>query len=169
MHQCARNRGLGALALAEAFGLAVENIVHVQRAGQQVRALCDLAARQAMQLAEVGDVLACGQALVDAACVRQHPECAAHRHRVAGGIHAIDRDAALVGRHQRVEHAQGGGLAGAIGAEQPGDLAVGSAEADPVDGFHQTGLGLERLMQGIDDNHASASVAWSMRLMVPIR
>ncbi len=43
------------------------------------------------------------------------------------------------GRHQRVEHAQRGGLAGAVRAEQAGDLPVRRSEAHAVDGLHPAG------------------------------
>ena len=44
-----------------------------------------------MQLREVGDVLARGQSLVQAARIGQHTEPAAHRERVARCIDAIDQ------------------------------------------------------------------------------
>jgi hypothetical protein len=111
-----------------------------------------------VQLAEVGDVLACGQALVDAARVGQHAERTAHRGRVACSIDAVDQHLAGVGFHQRVEHAQGRGLAGAVGAEQSGDLAVVCGEVDAVHGLDDAGLGLERLVQVAGDDHAELRV-----------
>jgi hypothetical protein len=64
---------------------------------QHLDAFADALGRQAMQLAEVGDVLARGQALVDATRIGQHAQVATHLHRIARGIDAIDADAALVG------------------------------------------------------------------------
>ena len=52
---------------------------------------------------------------------------------------------AAVGLHQRVEHAQGGGLAGAVGAEQAGDLAVARVEAHAVHGLDRTVLAVKDL------------------------
>jgi len=39
-----------------------------------------------------------------------------------------------VGRQDSRQHPQGGGLAGAVGTEQPDNLARRDGKADPVDG-----------------------------------
>src|SRR4249919_1065959 len=49
---------------------------------------------------------------------------------------AIDQHAPAFRMHQRVEHAQRGGLAGAVGAKQAGDFPVARLEADVVDRDH---------------------------------
>ncbi|KAG1255890.1 hypothetical protein G6F68_010044 [Rhizopus microsporus] len=120
---------------------------------QHFDAFADALRGQAVQLAEVGDVLARGQALVDAARIGQHAKMAPHFHRVAGGVDAVDADAALVGCHQRVQHAHGGGLAGAIGAEQAGDLAIGGTETDVGHRLDAAGAGVEGLVQVVGDDH----------------
>jgi hypothetical protein len=102
---------------------------------------------EALQPAEVGDVLARGQPLVDAPRVGQHAQAAARGGGVGRQVELVDPHRASLGRHQRVEHAQGGGLACAVGPEQPGDLSIAGLEADPVDRGHLPGLGLERLVQ----------------------
>ena len=155
MHQRARDRGLGALALREAIGLPVEDVAQVQCMGQHLDAFADHLRGQAVQFAEVGDVLACGQALVDATRIGQHAEVAAHFHRVARSVDAIDGDAALVGGHQRVEHAHGGGLAGAVGAKQAGDAAILGAEADVGHRLDAPAAGVEGLVQVVGDDHGS--------------
>ena len=89
------------------------------------RAIAPAACRAARRSS---DVLARGQALVDAARVGQHAERAARAlpaSRAASMPSTSTRP--LSGLHQRVEHAQRGGLAGAVGAEQAGDLAVARA------------------------------------------
>jgi hypothetical protein len=86
------------------------------------------------------------EALVHAARIRQHPQSAPHCFGILGDVDAIHAHAAAVGCHQRVEHAQGGGFAGAVGAQQAGDLAVFRGKADPINGFHQPGLGFELLV-----------------------
>ena len=40
------------------------------------------------------------------------------------------------GRQQRAEHADGGGLAGAVGPQEPIDLALANVEVEAVDGGH---------------------------------
>ncbi len=49
---------------------------------------------------------------------------------VGAQVHPGDRRLAAVGDQQRREHAQGRGLAGAVGAEEPEDLALGDVEID---------------------------------------
>ena len=81
--------------------------------------------------AEVLDVLARGQALVQAARIRQHAEPRAYACRVRRSIEAVDEHAPAVRPHQRVEHAQRRGLARAVRTEQAGDLAVAAAKLTP--------------------------------------
>ncbi len=130
MHDGARDGGLGALALREAFGLAVEDVFHFQRLRQGLHALCDGSFAHAMQAAEIGDVLTRRQALVHATRIGQHAEAAADIIGMLCHVQTIHLHRALIGRHQGVEHAQGGGFAGAIGAEQAGDFSVARDEAD---------------------------------------
>jgi hypothetical protein len=145
----------------------------LQRFGQRLaRALRRPAPLQAVQLAEVGDVLARGQALVHAARVGQHAQAAAHGFGVLAHIDAIDQHAALVRLHQGVEHAHGGGLAGAVGAEQAGDLAVVGGEADVIHGDDGRGLlalAGEGLAQVFCDDHEWVLVGKRGRITAPSR
>jgi hypothetical protein len=106
---------------------------------------------QALQPAVIGDVLACGQSVVQAARIRHHAQGALDLQRFAFRIDAIDAHVAGIGLEQGIEHAQGGGLASAIGAEQAGDLAVFGGEADFVDG-HDLAL-VEGLSQTVCFDH----------------
>jgi hypothetical protein len=54
--------------------------------------------------------------------------------RVLGVRTPVDRDGAVGGPVQAHEHAHGGRLAGAVRAEEAGDLARPDGEADAVDG-----------------------------------
>ena len=65
------------------------------------------------------------------------------------------RRAARVRDHQRREHPQQRRLAGAVRAEQSGDLAVGGGERDAVDRAHFAAPA-ERLGQVLDDDHERA-------------
>jgi hypothetical protein len=91
-------------------------------------------ARQSVQLAEVRDVLARGEMVVDAGAVRQHADRAAGRERIAGDADAVDERVARVGAQDRVQHAQRRRLARAVGPQQAGDLAVAGAEAHAAHG-----------------------------------
>ena len=62
---------------------------------------------------------------------------------------AVNACAPLVGLQYRVQHTQGCRLAGAIGSEQAGDLAVGGFEADAAQGMHVT----ERLVNIVYFDH----------------
>jgi hypothetical protein len=81
---------------AEPLGLAIEDVVHLQRGRQHARALLDGRLRHAVQLAEVGDVLARGQALATPRASAAARQRAAHGNGFARGIHAIDQH----GRHR---------------------------------------------------------------------
>ena len=86
-------------------------------------------------------------------------------HVVAGHRRGAGR-----GPQQRRQHPQRGGLAGAVGPEEPDDLALLDVEVDAVDGAHLDLLaplaGLEGLYQPSRVDHPSASslAVLSMRL-----
>src|SRR5690606_41290331 len=84
-------------------------------------------------------------------------------------VDPVDLDLAAVRAHQRVEHAQGGGLAGAVGAEQAGDLAVAGLEAHAGHGLHRAGAGPEALVEVSGDDHRRTPWWWSWRIRAPIR
>jgi hypothetical protein len=87
--------------------------------------------------------------------VGQNAKPAAHRFGFVGDIQAIDRDPALLGTHQRVEHAQRGRLARAIGTEQAGNLTVAGEETHPVDRLDRASLALEGFVQIVGFYHCS--------------
>jgi hypothetical protein len=68
---------------------------------------------------------------------------------------AGDRGGAAGGRDQRGEHAQGGGLAGAVGAEEAEDLARLDGEVDAPYGFDRSVAAAEGVGEsgGADDCH----------------
>ena len=82
VHQRTRQRGLELLALREALGQPIRERLHLQQLDELGGARLAIGARQAMQLAEVGDVLARGEIVVDAGAVRQHADGAARRQRI---------------------------------------------------------------------------------------
>ncbi len=105
-----------------------------------------------MQLRKIFDVLARGQPLVEAARIGQHTQAPPRFQRLARGIQAIDQHAATIRPHQRVQHAQRGGLARAVGAEQTGDATVGRGEADTGNGLYRA----EALVQIAHFDHGAA-------------
>jgi hypothetical protein len=69
------------------------------------------------------------------------------------GVEAGDADPAGVGHTQPLDTLHGGGLAGAVGAEDAEDLAILDGEGDTVDG-RAAGVGLVQVGD-FDDGHAS--------------
>ena len=87
------------------------------------------------QVAQAGvDVFGDGEAAEDGGLLRHvaEPGARAAPERVAGNVAAVEADLAALGAQQAREHAEGGGLAGAIGAEQADDLAERDAEREVV-------------------------------------
>ena len=81
--------------------------------------------------------------------MREHAQPPPALARPRHDVDAVDRGRAAIGREHRVEHAQRGRLAGAVGPKQSGDLAVGRLEADVLDGRHLA----EGLVQAAGDDH----------------
>ena len=99
-------------------------------------------------LATIGESKAKEQMEKPMAVAISGAERAPRRFLVADDVDAVDEHAPALRAHQRVEHAQRGGLAGAVGAEQAGDLAVAGGEADIVDG-DDAGLVLALAWKGL--------------------
>ena len=91
--------------------------------------VAQVGAGDALQLAEIVDVLAGGEARIEARLIGQHAEPQPRALRIGHRIDIVHDDLPFVRPHQRVEHAQRRGLAGAVRAEQARDLAVGGGEA----------------------------------------
>src|SRR5262249_50807953 len=62
--------------------------------------------------------------------VRHDAKMRARLGGLAEDVDAVHAGAALIGRDHAVDHAQAGGLAGAVGTQKAGDLAVARQEAD---------------------------------------
>jgi hypothetical protein len=91
-----------------------------------------------LQPPEEGQVLPCGQLGIDGQVLGDQADVppgldVARPHLLAG-----DGDRARVGGDQPGDHRDRGGLAGAVGPEQPVGLARGYVEGDPVDGGQVT-------------------------------
>ena len=102
-----------------------------------------------MKLSKVADILSCGESVVQAPTIGHDTKCGFDRHRILRGIKSVDPDFARIRREQRVEHAQRSGFTGAIGAEEPGDLAIAGLKCHAVNRFYLA----ERLVQICDLNH----------------
>ena len=58
------------------------------------------------------------------------PRLRAQVHRQLGDVVVAEGDRAVVGAHQADDHVEGGGLAGAVRAEQPDDLPLLDLDRD---------------------------------------
>ena len=90
-----------------------------------------------MHLQDGEDVLLDGELAEDAGFLRQvaHAEAGPAVHRQRGDVLAVEQDLAVVGRDLAGGHAEAGGLAGAVGAEQADDLAGVDLKATPSTTF----------------------------------
>ena len=128
VHQRARQRGLHALALAEAVGAAVEQRLHVEQLRQR------LGARRRRRRAPCragGRSRRCSRARSAAGTGRARRDSTPMRASAARGARATSMPSTATrpasGAISAGEHAQRRRLAGAVGPEQAGDAAVGGA------------------------------------------
>src|SRR5690606_3060890 len=83
---------------------------------------------------EEGKVLRDAQVAVQRELLRHVTDAQAHRLRIARHVQAEHFHLALAGREQAAEHADGGGLAGTVRAEEAVDLRTRHIEIDAIDG-----------------------------------
>ena len=146
----AGQRGLGALAVREAGDAAIGDRRHVEHLQQVIGAAAQVGAGDALQLAEVVDVLARREARIQARLIRQHAERAAarpadrrpHRRRRRG---CVPRRAASACR----ACAASSSCRRRSGRAGPVTCAVGGGEADAVNRVHVA----EALVQVLDADH----------------
>src|SRR5262249_13158281 len=107
----------------------------------QVEALEQLLARSldalrvhAPEAADAGEAFDRRELVVEQRLVRHPGDHALGRRRVGERVDAEDLDRARVGGEQADDHAQRGGLAGAVGAEQPVELARADRQVEIGDG-----------------------------------
>ena len=131
---------------------------------QRVGAAVQLHARQPVQLAEVANVLAAGQCAYTSRAHAAARRAIAALAAVAARIEAVDDCAARIRPHHSAQHPQRGRLAGAVVAEQPGDLAVARLERHVTQGLH----GAEFLAQRFDTNHGAVALRDNMNGVGPM-
>ena len=105
-----------------------------------------LAVLHAVHVGVEAQVLLGGEVRVQHGVVRDEADGLAHRHGVLAHVVAGHLDLAAAGGEQRGEHAQGGRLAGAVGAEDAQEPAARHPERDALE--HLTAA--ERLAQALD-------------------
>jgi hypothetical protein len=124
---------------------------HAQRRGD---AALEVVAREPVQRAVVARLLARREAVVDARRAGEEAEAAADLVGPRRRVHPRHLDPARGRAEDRGEHAQRGGLAGAVRAEEPEHLPRLRREGDAVHGADLAGAALaEHLHEALDDDH----------------
>jgi hypothetical protein len=102
---------------------------------------------QPVQAADHLDVLPAGEVVVDRGVLAGQPDAGPHLLRMLADVDAGDAGASGVGWEQGGQYPDEGGLAGAVGAQQPVDGAGRDGEAEAVE---RPNLTLEHLDQVLD-------------------
>ena len=119
-----------------ATAAAIDPVAHRQQLHQLGDAGIALTALEVIEVALELQQLTAGQDLVDRHLLGHVAEQVAHAPRFAQGIEAGDAHAAGIRGEQGGQDAQGGGLAGAVGAEQAVEAAGGHRQIEAVEGHH---------------------------------
>ena len=98
-----------------------------------------------------------GEVLVDRGVLPGHAEQLAHLVRWRPDVDAEDLGLAAVDLQQGRQHAEHGGLAGAVGAEHAEDLAAAYLQVDAVDGA-VVAEGLDQAVRGDRERGAGGGV-----------
>ena len=133
VHHGPGQRHLELLAARIALGRPVGELGHAETANQFLGAGLEFGPLHPMEVAVIAKVLARRKPAIKAADVRQDAEPALCFDPVGHRIEAVHRGMTLVGVHQTADDAEGRGLAGAVGAYQPGDLAIRRGQAQTGD------------------------------------
>jgi len=102
----------------------LEQVVH--QAGRRIEGVAPHAGRE-------DQVLARRQTVVQPSVLGQHPGVAAHRVTFGGHVEPEHASGAPIGGQHAVEQPDGGGLAGAVGAEERQHLARFDVDGEPVE------------------------------------
>ena len=95
----------------------------------------DVGAIDAVERGEEAQVLLAGHGVVEVLLLEADADLGLGHGVVATDVSAQDADLAAVGLQLPGEHLDGGGLAGAVGAQEAEDLAGRDLEADALDGL----------------------------------
>ena len=146
-----RERGVEATTFTtrEMLGAPVQELGELQRFGDGVHRVMELAVPQPGELPEEPQVLAAGERRVDPRLLRREPEKRAHPVRVRERVDPTDPHAPAVGAAEAGDDRHERRLARAIRAEEAHDLSRGDVEIDAVE-RHGRAVGLA---QALDVEH----------------
>jgi len=112
-------------------------------------------ASKAVGTGEEFEILQNAQRAIQGELLRHVSEPCTRRRGCFPDVRSRDEQLAATGCKQTTEHAKRRRLAGAIGSEQPEDLAAPNLEGDAIDGCEDT----ELLLEFMDAHHRSIAVA----------
>ena len=112
----------------------VGGVLQVDDGEQLGHAVGGLASRHALEAALQREQFAAGLEVVESGLLERDADAPPHLGGPLPDVDAVDPSAAGGGAQQRGEHADGGGLAGAVRAEEAEDLPALDGEVDAVDG-----------------------------------
>jgi hypothetical protein len=127
------------------------------KTGGMTAPLLDLAASQPVEPALEPQQLLTGLARVEGGLLERHADPQPYLPRLGGDVVAGHGRPAGRGRQQGAEDADGGGLAGAVGAEEAVDLALADVEVESIDGGGHT---VERANQAFRRDRWHAASPW---------
>ncbi len=133
VHQRAGEAELLLHAAGQRAGLEATEIRHAGCRKQALGAVAPQRRRHFEQVCEELDVLVDGEILVEAEALRHVAYMGLCGFRVGDGVDPVDHDRAGIRPHHSGEHAQRRGLAGAVGPDQPENLAAVDREGEAVD------------------------------------
>src|SRR6266851_668666 len=134
MDQGASDGGFLLHAGGKLVAAAVAEGVHIEAIENDVEALFERGFVETVEAAEIFDEFLGGEAGVERGGGGKKADVGAHFFGMLDDVVAADEGGAVGGFQDGGEHAQGGGFAGAVGAEQAVDAAGLAAETDVIDG-----------------------------------
>jgi len=148
------DRGFLDHAGGEFVAAAVAEAVHVEASEDSVDAFFESWLVEAVEAAKVFDKFLSGEAAIEGGSGGEEADVGADFFGMLDDVVAADGGCAVGGFENSGEHTEGGGFAGAVGAEEAVDFAGLAGEADVIDCFDFAALFvLEALGQGTSFDH----------------
>ena len=153
MDDAQRDIDAATLAAGVRLALAVGELGELEALDRPLGQLPGLGLADAVEPGLQDELLARGHGVPGAAALGDVADLAAYPSWVSPQVRARDGRLSPVRDDQRREHPQGGGLAGAVRAEEAEDLAFLDGEVDAADRVHRAFPGAERLPQPACSDH----------------
>ena len=128
MHERATERHLHAFALRKPGHSSIRQGGEAKRVEHVIDAAARQARRHAAQAREIGQVLACRQARIQAGVIEHRTEALLRSEPVGLWIRAVDQHTPRVGPERAGNHPEGRRFPRPVRAEQAGDAAVAQRE-----------------------------------------